>query len=92
MDMELDEGRPANGYRAGDLERIRRELNTAPTAAPTAAPMAAPMAARTAAPEPATPCVPRVAAISIKDARKSYPLGSGWVLDGFNMTVPEGTM
>lgn len=39
-----------------------------------------------------TPSRARAAAIVVRDAVKTYPLGTGAVLDGFNMTVPEGTM
>lgn len=86
----MEEGRPCagysnGGYRADDLERIREELNTALRNEP-ATPVAAP------APAPAPPRGPRVAAICIRNAKKSYPLGSGVVLDGFNMTVAEGSM
>ncbi|XP_034255676.1 ABC transporter G family member 23-like [Thrips palmi] len=88
-DIEM-EGRPCagysnGGYRADDLERIREELNTALRTAPEPAAPVAP-------PAPAAPRGPRVAAICIRNAKKSYPLGSGVVLDGFNMTVAEGSI
>ncbi|KAJ1525309.1 hypothetical protein ONE63_010131 [Megalurothrips usitatus] len=87
-------GHANGGYRSGDLERIREELSTALRAAPDAVPAVTTTVLTSNAPAAAAaaPRGPRAAAISIRNAKKSYPLGSGVVLDGFNMTVPEGTI
>ena len=64
MDIEMEEGKPPSGYRAEDLERIRRELSTAPRADPVPAPVPAP-------PPPPPPGPPRVAATGGRNAKKS---------------------